>query len=60
MWTSEKPSQKNKSDITVIWVSDWLKWVDLLKISSLMSQFSTDERTLSMFCCFLFAVFNNC
>ena len=22
-WPSEKPSQKNYSDITVIWVSDW-------------------------------------
>ena len=60
MWTSEKPSQKNKSDITVIWVSDWFKWIDLFKISSLMSQFSTNKRTLSVFCCFLFAVFNNC
>ena len=26
MWTSEKLSQRNKSDITVIWVSDWFKW----------------------------------
>ena len=58
-WTSEKPSQKNNSDITVIWVSDWFKWVDLFKISSLMSQFSTNKRTLSVFCCFLFAVFSN-
>ena len=57
-WTSEKPSQK-KSDITVIWVSDWLKWVNLFKISSLESQFSTNRRTLSVFCCFLFAIFNN-
>ena len=29
-------TQKNNSDITVIWVSDWFKWVDSLKISSLM------------------------
>ena len=60
MRTSEKSWQKDKSDITVIWVSDWFKWIDLLKISSLMSQFSINKRTLSVFCCFLFAVFNNC
>ena len=60
MWTSGKPSQKNKSDITVFWVSDWFKWVDLFKILSLMSKFSTNERTLSVFHCFMLAVFNNC
>ena len=64
--TSEKPSQKiinkknndndNNSYITFIWASDWSKWVDLLKISNLMSQFSTNKRTLSVFCYFLFAV----
>ena len=32
----------------------------LCKISSLMSQFSTNQRTFSLFRCFLFAVFNNC
>ena len=31
MWTSEKPSQKNKSDITVIWASDWFKWVNFMQ-----------------------------
>ena len=60
MWTSEKPSQKSNPDITVIWVSDWFKWVDLFKILGLMSQFSTNKRTLSEFCCFLLAVFNDC
>ena len=60
MWPSEKSSQKNNSDITVIWVSKWFKWANLFKISSLMSQFPTNKRTLSLFCCFLFAVFNNC
>ena len=39
---------------------NWFKWANLLKISSLMSQCSTNERTLSVFCCFLFAVFINC
>ena len=60
MWTTKKPSQKNNSDIIVMRVSDWLKWLDLFKISSLMSQFSTNQRTLSVFCCFLFAVLDNC
>ena len=32
----------------------------LCKISSMMSQFSTNKRTISVFCCYLFAVFNNC
>ena len=32
----------------------------LCKISSMMSQFSTNKRTFFLFCCFLFAVFNNC
>ena len=56
----EKPWEKNNSDNAVIWVSNWFKWANLFKISSLMSQFSTNKRTLSMFCCFLFAVFKNC
>ena len=60
MCTSEKHSQNNNSDITVIWVSDWFKWANLFKISSSMSQFSTNKRTLSVICCFLFAVFNIC
>ena len=44
-WTTEKPSQKNNSDITNIWVSDWFKWLNLFKISSVMSEFSTNKRT---------------
>ena len=32
----------------------------LCKISSLMSQFSTNKRTFSVFRCCQFAVFNNC
>ena len=59
MWSREKPSEKENSDITVIWVCDWFKWANLFKISSLMSQFLTNQRALSLFCCFLFAVFNN-
>ena len=59
-WPSEKPSQKKNSDITVIWASYWFKWANLFKISSMVSQFSTNERTSSVLCCFLFAVFNNC
>ena len=59
-WPSEKSSEKNNSDITVIWVCDWFKLVDLFKISSLMSQFSTYKRILSVFGCFLFAVFHDC
>ena len=31
MWPSEKPSQKNNSDIAVIWASDWFKWVNLMQ-----------------------------
>ena len=60
-WTREKPSEKkNNSDITVIWVSNWFKWASLFKISSLIWQFPTNKRTISLFCCFLFDVFNNC
>ena len=44
-WPTEKPSQKNNYDITVFRVTDWLKWLNLFKISSLMSQFSTNKRT---------------
>ena len=43
-WPSEKPSQKKT----------------LIKISSMVSQFSTNKRTISVFCCYLFAVFNDC
>ena len=63
-WPSEKPSQKNNSDITVIWVSDWFKWVNLMQnlehdvtVSYMVSQLASNERQLSVFCCFLFAVF---
>ena len=35
-----------------MWVSDWFKWVDLFKIWGLMSQFSTNKRTLSVFVVF--------
>ena len=59
-WPREKPSEKNNFDITVIWFSNWFKWANLLKISSLKSQFSTNKRTLSAFCCLLFAVFIKC
>ena len=41
-WPSEKRSQKKTSKITVIWVYDWFKWVDLFQIPSLMSCFSTN------------------
>ena len=44
-WPTEKLPQKNNSDITVFRVTDWLKWLNLFKISSLMSQFSTNKRT---------------
>ena len=44
-WPTEKPSQKNNSDIKVFRVTDWLKWFNLFKISSLMSQFLTNKRT---------------
>ena len=64
MWTSEKPSQKSNPDITVIWVSDWLKWVNSMQnlehdvtVSYMMSQLASNKRQLSVFCCFLFAVF---
>ena len=67
MWTSEKPSQKNNSDFTVIWVSDWFKWVNFMQnpehdvtVSYTVSQLASNERHLSVFCCFLFAVFNDC
>ena len=53
---SEKPLQKSQSDITVIWVRDWFKWVDLFKISSLMSQFSTNKRIFSEFCYLRFSI----
>ena len=42
-WPREKPSEKNKSDITVIWFCNWFKWANLSKISTLMSQFSTNK-----------------
>ena len=56
-WPSEKPPQKSNSDITVIWVSDWFKWLNLFKISSLMSEFSTNKSIiiyvlLFSVCCF--------
>ena len=63
-WPSEKPQQKNNSDITVIWVSDWFKWVMFMQnfehgvtVSYMMSQLASNEIQGSVFCCFLFAVF---
>ena len=53
---------------TNIFVPKWVKFntvirsngLCLCKIPSLMSQFSTNQRTFSLFSCFLSAVFNNC
>ena len=66
-WPREKPSEKKNSDITVIWVSDWFKWVNFMQnlehdvtVSYMMSQLASNERQVSVFCCLLFAVFNNC
>ena len=54
MWPTEKPSQKNYSDITVFRVTDWLKWLNLFKISSLTSVFNQQKNII---CVFLFSVY---
>ena len=63
-WTTEKPSQNYNSDITVIWLSDWFKWVNFMQnlehgvtVCYMMSQLASNEIQESVFCCFLFAVF---
>ena len=59
-WTRQRcqlPNERYTHKSQLLICSNGLK---LFKISSLMSQFSTNKRTLSVFCCFLFAVFNNC
>ena len=47
-------------DVTVFRVSDWCSWVNLCKISNMISCFSAIQRSLSVFCFFMFAVFINC
>ena len=59
-WPREKPSEKNNSVSQLSGSVIGSNGLCLCKISSLISQFSTNQRTLSVFCCFLFAVFNNC
>ena len=60
MWPVEKPSQKNNSDITVIRVSDSFKWVLFMQNFEQDVTVFNHSGSLSVFCCFLFAVFNNC
>ena len=62
-----KTFRKKNSDIIVIWVSDWFNWVNFMQnlehdvtVSYMMLQLGSNERQLSVFCCFLFAGFNNC
>ena len=61
-WPSEKPSQKKKQTLKSQLSGPLIRsnGLCLWKISSLLSQFSINQRTFSLFCCFLFAVFNNC
>ena len=59
-WPSEKPSKKKTLTSQLSGPLIRSNWLNLFKISSMMSQFSTNKRTISVFCCYLFAVFNNC
>ena len=59
-WPTEKPSKKKNSDITVFRVSDSFKWLMFMQNFEHGVTVSTNKRTMSVFCCYLFAVFNNC
>ena len=59
-WPSEKPSQKKTLTSQLSGPLIRSNGLCLCKISSMVSQFSTNKRTISVFCCYLFAVFNNC
>ena len=58
MWTSEKPSKKNNSDISVIWVSDWFEWVDLFKSQAWCHSFQPTKEHYLCFVvfCLLFSI----
>ena len=59
-WTSEKPSQKNNSDITVIRVSDSFKWV--MSMQNFELDVTVFKKSKDIFSVLLFSVccFKNC
>ena len=64
MWSKKKFQQKSEPDITGFRTSDWLTRVYLMQnlehgvtVSNMMSQFTSNDRQVSVFCCFLFVVF---
>ena len=50
-WTGEKFQLQNEHYITGIRVADSSNGLNLFQISSMMSQFSTNKRTLCVLCC---------
>ena len=59
-WPSEKLHQKMNLTSQLSGPLIISNGLCLCKISSMMSQFSTNKRTFFVFCCFLLAVFNKC